>query len=330
MEEKASNKQKIKLLLIMDYLRRETDAAHPVTTNAMIAYLKGLGISCDRRTLYQDIELFNGFGFEVKKKQVRHAMGYYLDRERLTAPEMRFLTDAVEAADFLPGGQAEKLKEKLIVLGESLGLEPDGDALCFHERERTGVDVFESVRQLSACIAEKKRVGFRYFDLDENRERVYRKAGRRYLTDPAALVYNEGYYYLVVYSEKYDSLTTYRVDRMADVRALEEPVSEKALAVREGISERVRQTFRMYGGEPCKVKLSFPRKLLGPVYDKFGEGVAVRKTGEDEFEAQCEVQLSPTFYGWVFQFGGEMRVTGSARAMHGYEKAVRKAAEGLE
>lgn len=329
MEDKSANKQKIKLLLIMDYLRRETDAEHPVTTNALIAYLQGLGISCDRRTLYQDIDLFNEFGFTVKKKQVRHAMGYYLDRERLTAPEMRFLTDAVEAADFLPAPQADKLKDKLGTLASSLGIKPEEDALCFHEKPRTGADVFLNVRLLSRCLTEKKRAGFRYFDLDENRKPVFRKAGRRYFTDPAALVYNEGYYYLVVYSEKYDSLATYRVDRMTEIRLLEEPVSEKALLIRAGVKERLQQTFRMYGGEPCRVKLRFPQGLLGPVYDKFGESVKVKRLGEDEFEAECEVQLSPTFYGWVFQFAGDMRILGSVRAMHGYEKALRRALEGM-
>ena len=48
-------------------------------------------------------------------------------------------------------------------------------------------------------------------------------------------------------------------------------------------------------------------KFIGPVYDKFGEDTPMIRSG-DEIVATVKVQVSPTFRGWLHQFGGEMRM----------------------
>lgn len=328
--EKAENKQKIKLLIIIEYLRKETDEENPVTTKNMCAMLARHGIKCDRRTLYQDIELLYQFGFPVGKKYVGHSMGYYYAGSVLNATELRFLFDSIEVAGFLPRERAEALQKKLTLMAEQLGNRPlPTDLLHFNEIKRTDTAVFENVETIGTALEQQKRIGFKYFDLNENQEKIFRKLGRRYLLDPIALIYNEGNYYLTVFSEKYDAFNVYRVDRMAEVQVLPEPVAEKALEMRKGIAAYTAQMFRMFGGESEEVSLRFPDKLLGAVYDKFGLDITVTRLAENILEAESTVQLSPPFYGWVFQFGGEMRITGPAKAVRGYSKAMKKAAEAL-
>lgn len=324
-EKNQENKQKIKLLVIAYYLRRETSEENPVTTPDLCGMLLSRGIKCDRRTLYQDIELLEEFGFPMGKKHVGHAMGYYYKGPLPTEMELRFLYDAVEAANFLPREKADALQNKIARFSDRIGrgalLE---DSLHFNRVTRTEESVFDNVKRLGDTIVARKRLGFRYFDLNENRERVFRKLGRRYLVDPIALVYNESNYYLTVYSEKYDAFNIYRVDRMADIEMLPEPVSEKAISMRGKIGSYTAQMFRMFGGEPADVSLRFPDKLLGAVYDKFGMDVQVTRLAENVLEAESTVQLSPTFYGWVFQFGGEMRITGPGKAVREYRKVLKK------
>ena len=83
----------------------------------------------------------------------------------------------------------------------------------------------------------KKRVIFRYFDLDASGNRVYRRDGHHYVVEPVALVFNEDNYYLVVYSARHDNTANYRVDRMDSVEIIEESISEKALQLRTGVGE---------------------------------------------------------------------------------------------
>ncbi len=56
---------KIKLLKLWEMLSRETDEAHPLTTNEIVKRLEEMGIRCDRRTVTMDIDMLNECGYEV-------------------------------------------------------------------------------------------------------------------------------------------------------------------------------------------------------------------------------------------------------------------------
>ena len=61
-------------------------------------------------------------------------------------------------------------------------------------------DIYYSVGYLEDAIQQKNKVLFRYFDLNEHGEKVYRREGHRYVVEPVALVFHEDNYYIVVYS----------------------------------------------------------------------------------------------------------------------------------
>lgn len=71
----------------------------------------------------------------------------------------------------------------------------------------------ENIEQLELAIRQKKQVSFYYFDLDEKRNRVYRKEKKRYITDPVALVFSEDNYYLVAYSQEILRRCEYELQR---------------------------------------------------------------------------------------------------------------------
>ena len=55
----AVNPQKIKLLKLYEILRQHTDEDRPLSTNQLCAMLEAEGITCDRRTLAEDIDILN-------------------------------------------------------------------------------------------------------------------------------------------------------------------------------------------------------------------------------------------------------------------------------
>ena len=64
----------------------------------------------------------------------------------------------------------------------------------------------------------------------------------------------------------------------------------------------------MFGGEPEEVTLRFANELIGTIYDKFGEDTQMTRLDEETCTARVTVQVSPTFWGWVFQFRGELQI----------------------
>lgn len=168
------NKQKIKLLYLMEILRQDTDEQHPISTNQICARLAEQGISCERRTVGMDMKVLNDYGYEIMTKMVGHEKAYYIDDRSFSVPEIKILMDAVQAAKFITPGKSEALIEKLAALGGSHQAEIlKGNIVCFDTRKHTNEMIFYNVQALEDAIREHKKASFLYFDLNENKANVY-------------------------------------------------------------------------------------------------------------------------------------------------------------
>ena len=93
----------------------------------------------------------------------------------------------------------------------------------------------------------------------------------------------------------------FRVDRMEDVEVSDEPaiISEDF-----NLAEYTRKIFGMFAGkETIRIKLRFDNSLTSVVMDKFGSDITMHKLDENNFYISKDINVSPTFYGWLFQLG---------------------------
>ena len=322
----TDNCQKIKLLKLIELLRQETDEQHPMPTSEICSRLAAMGISCERRTVTKDIAVLNEQGFEVMWTWVGKEKGYYIEDRSFSIPEIKILLDAVHASSFITEKKTAELIEKIANLGGSHGAEIlKSNMVCFNTRKHSNEAIYYNVGFLEEAIQQNKKVIFYYFDLDENGQKVYRKNKHHYVVEPVALVFNEDNYYLVVYSARHDSTANYRVDRMEKVEIIDEAISEKAIELRGGVADYTEQAFKMYGGQPVNIVLEFDSKLVGVVYDKFGESTKMMRSGENNCLATVKVQISPTFWGWVFQFAGQMKIISPDSVIQQYNEQLAKA-----
>ena len=302
------NCQKIKLLRLYELLRQETDEQHPMTTMEIINRLAQMGISCERRTLARDMATLNEYGYEVMSRWFGKEKAYYIEDRSFTIPEIKIMIDAVQAASFVTEKKTAELIDKIAALGGSHKADIlKSNMVCFNTRKHSNESIYYNVGFLEDAIQQQKKVIFRYFDLNEHGEKIHRRGGHHYVVEPIALVFHEDNYYLVSYSSRHESTANYRVDRMDAVEIIDEPVTEKALELRDSIGCYTEQAFKMYGGQLVDVVLEFDDKLIGVVYDKFGEDTKMIRAG-DKCIATVKVQISPVFWGWLFQFAGQMKI----------------------
>lgn len=322
------NCQKIKLLKLLELLRQETDEQHPLTTMDICNRLGAMGISCERRTLSKDVALLNEQGYEVMWRWLGKEKGYYIEDRSFSIPELKILIDAIQASSFITEKKTADLIGKIANLGGSHRAELlQGNMVCFNTRKHSNESIYYNVNSLEDAIQRQKKVLFRYFDLDERGQKVYRRDGHRYVVEPVALVFNEDNYYLVVYSSRHDNTANYRIDRMDHVEVLSEAVSEKAISLRGGVAEYTEQAFKMYGGTPTDIVIEFDNQLIGAVYDKFGEDTQMMRSGENKCIATVKVQISPTFWGWLFQFAGLMKVISPDSVIEEYRSRAARLTE---
>lgn len=302
--------QKFRAIEILRILQEESDSDHPITTQDFCKKLEEKGITCDRRTLSDDISDLIDLGYAISSKSIGKQKGYFYDGFMFSIEELKVLIDAVQASSFIPEKQSKELMEKLAKLGGYHRQEVlKGNMVTFNTRKHKDESIMQNVRVINDCISRHKKISFHYYDLDENKKKRYRKNRKRYIENPAALVYNDDKYYLVCYSDKYQNKVIYRVDRMYQIGITEEDVANEVELLKNELPTYTKQTFRMFGGETEEVTLQFDRPILGQIYDQFGEETKVKTVTDDLLETTVQVQISPTFWGWLFQFGNAIRIT---------------------
>lgn len=323
------NWQKYKLLKLLELLRNQTDEQHPLTTSKLCQQLIDMGISCERRTLSKDIALLNDIGYEIMWCWVGKEKGYYIEDRSFSIPELKILIDAVQAANFITDKKTTELIDKIAELGGSHKAEIlKSNMVCFNTRKHSNESIYYNVGFLEEAIQQHKKVTFYYYDLNENGEKVYRREHHHYVVEPIALIYNEDNYYLMIYSSLHDNTANYRVDRMEQVEIIDEIISDKAIKIHEDFDYRSEQMFKMYSGPTEEVVIEFDTKLIGVIYDKFGESTKMMRYA-DKCIATVKVQVSPVFFGWIFQFAGQLRILSPQRVISAYKNQILKLNEFL-
>ena len=328
------NPQKIKLLKIMEMLTLESDEESPLRTNQIISKLGEFGISCERRTIPLDIELLNKFGYGISSTMVGHEKAYYVRRRNFSVPELKILIDAVQAAKFIPEDRTTDMVAKIASLGGSHKAEIlKSNMVCFTNYKHSNSEVFNSISLLEKALLDHKKASFYYFDLNEAGQKVYRRKRARHVVNPMALIFNNDNYYLITFASKSDGIYRYRVDRMEQVFIENEDVAEEAIIDRSDLAEFNRKAVQMYGGPSELVTLEFDGSIIGAIHDRFGEDAAIKRvqTGEktsdnsglsDKYRITADIQISPTFWGWIFQFVGKMKIISPPSVIEEYQERL--------
>lgn len=228
---KTESVSKIKYLKLWDILRQETDEQHPMSTTDIIARLAALGISCDRRTLYRNIDELNEYGFEILKRK-GNPNGYYVEDRSFEVPELQILMDAVSAASFITDKKTPVLIDKIAQLAGSQRAELlKNNIVQFGTVKGSNESIYYSVNEISQAIIAKRKIGFYYFNYDIHHNRKYRMRTskpdeqRWYVVNPVATVFHDDKYYLFCYNDYHGNIVQYRVDRMEQVKMLDDEIT---------------------------------------------------------------------------------------------------------
>lgn len=315
--------QKMKALYILDYLMRNTDEEHPAPMRDIIAYLASCGISAERKSIYSDIEGLQLFGIDI----LSCTKGYYIVSRDFEMPELKMLVDCVSASKFI----TEKKSEKLIKKIEGLASRHEAGKLqrqvYIADRIKAGnEDIYRSVDTLSEAINGKRKVSFKYFEYGVDKERKYRNDGNEYVVSPYSLTVSDENYYLIAHYPKHEGLTHFRVDRMSNIKIIDEITEnvESIMGEKFSVGEYSRKLFSMFSGESSRVEILCENKVMNSVIDRFGKDVFVMKVDDEHFKVRVNVDLSPTFFAWIFTFGGKMKISAPEEAKTKFDELIRK------
>jgi hypothetical protein len=110
------NGQRLKALYILKILQENSDEKHLLKTQQIIDRLEGYGIPAERKSVYADISALKELGYEIVCVRARANGGYYLKNRSFELPELKLLTDAVQASRLITVKKSRQLISKLETL----------------------------------------------------------------------------------------------------------------------------------------------------------------------------------------------------------------------
>lgn len=327
--------QKLKTLFVAKFLMENTDENHSASAGDIVDYLnEECGISADRRSIYRDIAaLRDAFGMDIEGGRGGR---YRLVSRSFHIDDLKTIAECIRAAKFISDSKSKEIIESLESLCSIYQADDLKADVFLVDRVKTTqkgtLSILSMINEAMARSIDGKqhtpeKISFKYLHhtIDEIHSAVDSRKGSMHKVSPFRLILNDGYYYLLAFDDKVQEMRTFRVDRMKDVRLLNEPRNGAEEYDQIDIKQYTRRVFGMYSGEKHMVSLRFTNDLINAVYDRFGngEGIIYRKEDSKHFVVIVEVETSPQFYGWLCSFGNKVKIMNPKSVRDEFEDYLR-------
>ena len=289
----AKQPKKLLILNILDILWKDSDQDHRLTQREIGEILRTrYGMAADRKAIKRNLMDLVEFGFDIEYREVpRGGAGeeeentiltdFYLVRP-FTEGELRLLIDGLLFSRHLPHRQCQELVEKLEGLSSRYFRSRVRHIARMSGEQEDNQQLFLNIELLDEAIEKRKKAAFRYLEYGTDKKAHYRTRSdgsvREYVVSPYQMAARDGNYYLVCRREGYGGLANYRLDRICDLKVLEETAQPfTSPEERDGypldLSAYMREHIYMYAGGSCHAKLWVSRPLISSVIDLFGKDV---------------------------------------------------------
>ena len=316
-----------RIIFMARYIADHGDENHPVTTEELIRAVEEKGYSATRNTIRTDIEALQAEGIGIAGVRVANAKGFYLKDRPFRLSELKALIDAVSSSQFIPERNSNAMIRRLAEMApEIYRKDLIATAFCADRIKTDSPVAFTAVDQVNKAIQKEKKLSFQYVDYLPTKEEILRHDKKKYVVSPYALVWNDGRYYVPSYDPEKGKIVSYRVDRMRNVMVVNER-ADRHLPF--NAVDYCKKVLWMFDGdiEEQEVILVSENRHMISLLDRFGEEIETSPADEGHFRAIVKVIPSYSFFSWIFQFCGGIRIVGPVHVKREYEEMLRKVLE---
>ena len=315
---------RFRALYVLKYLWEHTDEEHPVTLVQLQTHLSEQGIEAISKTIDGDITALQDLGFDIIRNRSTQYQYFFASRH-FSSFELKLMIDAVQAAKFIPQEQTEELVERIAGLANKNQSEDLRRNLFVSKLKDNDKNTLTMADWLNTAINQNKQVTFQYYEYDREGKKVLKYDGYRYRFSPYALVWNmDSYFVIGSYKRKGEvSVIKFRVDKICSIHIED----EERLPLHENfdLATFCDSMFLMYGDDAKDVTLCCEYSVMNKVIDRFGEEITIQP-GEDEdhFLITEPVTACSTFYSWVFNYGGKIKIVAPEEVKQEFCELIQK------
>jgi len=341
MEDKKGKQNRMTLLYTLQYFLENTyeedynlegqndnkQRIHYKKCKDVQAYLEQRGFSVDRRVVYDHVAALREFGYALGDYGIEissiKGKGFYVMSRLFELVEVKLLMDAVQASKVIPKEQTDVLCNKLVrLVANEQGEQLLGDDVTIHNPVKHDNDIYYAIDPVYKAMIHNNQITFNYkrWTVDKKPvDKISKNGTIRYQVSPWKLWWDNGNYYLIAWDHSAGKLKHYRVDKMDEVKAVEEDRLGREVVDQIDFAEYVRKIFGMYTDTEYDVTLRCANYLAGVIIDRFGTDVSFDNRTEDTFDITVPVCASPQFYGWVAGIGKGLEIVGPQEVRGAYK-----------
>lgn len=308
---------------LLTLLQEETDEAHRLSQQAISERIQArYGVKINRRTLKTYLDELAAAGYPLCSTKKTRSLpdgttetlqtDWYLEPQ-FEASELRLMTDLLTAMPAVPDTQREALMQKLMQHSSPMSRQAQSEQQMVYLHTPPAKQLLYSVEILCEAIRRNCMVSFQYYtyQLDETGTPVrtprLKSTGeaREYLVSPYEIAVSHGRYYLICCKEPHRTVSHYRIDRIADVRMIEqfERLPVEALSGNHVLPENLAEQLYMYSGETVCCEFLADMQILGDILDWFGNSAQIVRAEQPNL-LHVTVQVHPTaMQHWALQYG---------------------------
>lgn len=304
--------QKLKLIYILDILKKYSDEDNPLNASQIMERLSEYGICAERKSVYADIQALEDYGCDIIKA-ADSKKGWFIGEREFEVPEIYLLADAVRSAKFISSKKSRELINKLNSMLSVHQAKKIKNSVFFVSGDKCpNEELYYSIDKISTAIENKKQIKLSYssrlFTTDRKVERRYKEM----LINPYALTWQDDHYYLIGNYVKYDNLIHLRLDRISSVE-----ITDNAVRHFSEVSEYTdyfdtadytNKLFGMYTGELTEVQLRCDRSITEQVLDRFSEDIFIKDVTDTKFSFAVKAIISEALVTWIINYGKNLTV----------------------
>ena len=300
----------------MKILWEKTDEENGLSMSEILTELENFyDIKTERKSIYDDIDALKVFSnLKIEKSKKGKSCEYKLTERIFETVHLKLLIDAIQSSKFITESKSNDLIKRLKTLASKNDIKKLNRNVYATKVKSINEDIYKNTDTIHLAISSNKKIKFKYFNWNVDKNKEFHKNGEFYTISPWALTWDNGNYYLIGYDEDaifFDDdieskgiLKNFRVDKMVETEIIPdtERIGDKEFENFD-ISEYINRRFRMFNGEETSVKIKFKNNLAGVVIDRFGKDTPFVEKTDDYFVARINVAVSLQFLSWVIALG---------------------------
>lgn len=303
--------QKLKIMYLMKILMENTDETHSITLQQIIDKLAGYDVTCERKSLYTDIEQLRQFGLDIYGEQRDRTYYYRVVNRQFELAELKLLVDSVQSAKFITEKKSNELIKKIEELASKHEAQQLQRQVYVSGRVKTmNENILINVDAIHQAINTNSTIKFQYFMWTPDKKMELRHNGKIYEVSPWALSWDDENYYMVAYDSEAKIIKHYRVDKMLKISVTENLREGKDKFKSFDMADYSKKMFGMFDGDEETVKLLCNNSLAGVMIDRFGKDVRMLKADDEHFTVSVKVAVSKHFLGWIIALGSGVKIVG--------------------